>query len=84
VTTLATFPQAPGARPQAGEETVANLVRVTVDRDSVHFHLNGERVAALGKAGLETDGRFGFRIGRDLNLHITNLDLTQRLAPPRR
>jgi hypothetical protein len=27
------------------------------------------------------DGIFGFRVGKDTNLHISNLDLVTRLAP---
>jgi hypothetical protein len=27
------------------------------------------------------EGAFGFRVGREVNLHITTLDITERLAP---
>jgi hypothetical protein len=29
------------------------------------------------------DGRFGFRVGRGVNIHVVRLDFTQQLAPPR-
>jgi hypothetical protein len=51
----------------------------------VRFVVNGERVAAWPRASLAVDGAYGFRIGGGVNLHITNLDVTRRVAPfPRR
>lgn len=64
-----------------------NIVTVRAEPDSVRFLVNGERVTAFARAALDVDGAFGFRIGQGVNLHITNLDLTRRLAPfprPRR
>ncbi len=65
----------------AGNNTVRNVLRVSVERDSVIFEVNGGRIAALPREGLPTDGHFGFRTGADINLHITTLDHTRRLAP---
>jgi hypothetical protein len=61
--------------------TAKNYVTVRAEPDSVRFVVNGERVAAWPRAGIPVDGNFGFRIGRGVNLHITNLDVTRRLAP---
>ena len=47
----------------------------------MRFFVNNTRVGAWPRAALRVDGAFGFRIGQGANLHITNLDLTQRLAP---
>jgi hypothetical protein len=58
-----------------------NVLRVTVDRDSLLFEVNATRVAALPGNDLKMDGYFGFRTGPNLNLHITTLDHTRRLAP---
>jgi len=67
--------------------TAKNYVTVRAEPDSVRFVVNGERVAAFDRAVLEVDGAIGFRIGKGVNLHITNLDVTRRMAPfpaPRR
>jgi hypothetical protein len=65
----------------AGEETARNVLKVSVGRDSVTFEVNASRVASLARESLPTDGQFGFRTGSDLNLHVTTLDFTTRLAP---
>lgn len=58
-----------------------NKVAVRAEPDSVRFVVNGKAVQAWSRRELAADGRYGFRIGEGANLHITNLDLTQRLAP---
>ena len=35
----------------------------------------------LPRSELNLDGQFGFRVGKDLNLHASRLDVTHRLAP---
>ena len=67
-------------RPQAGEEAMGNLFRVDVRRDSVHVFANGTQLYAVPRTGLVTDGAFGFRIGREVNVHASSLDHTRRLA----
>lgn len=64
-----------------GDGTVLNQMRVLVQGDSVVFSANGQRVVALARGDLTLDGVFGFRVGRDVNLHVSNLDLVTRLAP---
>ncbi len=64
-----------------GNGTVSNLMRVSAEPDSVRFSINGERVATLPRGELPLDGHFGFRTGADINLHVTTLDHTRRLAP---
>ena len=61
--------------------TAKNYVTVRAEPDSVRFVVNGERVAAFDRAAFAVDGSIGFRIGKGVNLHITNLDVTRRLAP---
>ena len=41
-------------------------------------------VAEVPRDGGRFDGIVGLRVGESLNLHVTNLDLTHRLALPRR
>lgn len=58
-----------------------NTVAVHAEPDSLRFVVNGSVVQSWSRGDLVVDGQFGFRIGARANLHITNLDLTQRLAP---
>ena len=66
-----------------GEAVIANRIRVTVSPDSVIMYVNLKRVTALPRAGIRTDGMFGLRIGRGINMHVTNLDHIIHLAPIR-
>lgn len=70
-------------KPQAGSDVVGNVMRVSVERDSVRVDVNGTQVLAVPRGALRTDGRFGFRVGEGLNLHASSLDVTRRLAAPR-
>jgi len=66
-----------------GDEAQLNILRVSVEPDSIRFEANGTRITALARGSLAVDGVFGLRVGADVNLHISNLDHTVRLAPPR-
>jgi hypothetical protein len=57
------------------------VIRVDVDPANITMTVNGAKVLAVPRAGVETDGRFGFRVGKDVNLHISTLNVTRRLAP---
>jgi hypothetical protein len=76
--------KAESVKPRPVGDAVTNVVQVRAEADSTVFVVNGTRVAAFGRGDLEVNGPFGFRVGPGVNLHITNLDLTRRLAPPRR
>lgn len=65
---------------RGGEQGGANVIRVVAD-STVVFQVNDSTIATLPRDRVPVDGRFGFRIGRDLNLHVTSLDLTRRFAP---
>lgn len=65
------------------DEPVKNVLRVAVERTTVVFSVNGAEVARVPRDSVATDGLFGFRMGRGVNLHVTTLDHTRRLAPPR-
>lgn len=73
-----------GVKPRPADATVTNVVQVHAEADSIRFVVNGERVATFGRGELDVNGIFGFRVGRRVNLHVTNLDVTRRLAPARR
>jgi len=68
-------------KPKVRGGTAKNIVSVRAEPDSVRFFVNGERLGAWPRADLPVDGAFGFRIGKGVNLHVTNLDATRRLAP---
>jgi hypothetical protein len=81
--TLRAWTQHPGVKPHpGGNETVVNVLRVVLDT-AVAFSVNDSLVATASRGAVPTDGIVGFRIGRALNMHITTLDLTHRLAPAR-
>lgn len=73
-------------KPHPGTEgTALNILTVRVDPDSLRIDGNGSRVAAIARGDLVLDGTFGIRVGAGINLHVTNYDVTRRLAPaPRR
>jgi hypothetical protein len=66
---------------KAGDEPVKNILKVDVDATNVTLWVNAAKVAAVPRADVRTDGRVGFRIGKDMNLHITTLNVTRKLAP---
>ena len=73
--------------PHAGCSSTAdvkNVLRVEAEASVVTFLVNGQKVADVPRDGGRFDGIVGLRIGENLNLHVTNLDLTHRLALPRR
>ena len=63
------------------KDTAKNVIRVDVDPVNVTMTVNGAKVLTMPRASLETDGRIGFRVGKDVNLHISTLNVTRRLAP---
>lgn len=68
-------------KPNAGDQIVENHLRVHVGADSLQIFVNESSVLAVPRGSLHTDGHFGFRVGRALNLHVTTLDFTRHLAP---
>jgi hypothetical protein len=64
-----------------GGDTVKNVIRVDVDHVDVTMSVNGSKVLSLPRKDLATDGRIGFRVGKDINLHIATLNVTRKLAP---
>jgi hypothetical protein len=83
VTTLHPWTKADAVAPGKSDGDVKNVLRVEAEAASVTFLVNGQKVAEVPRDG-RFDGVVGLRVGEDLNLHVTNLDLTHRLALPRR
>jgi hypothetical protein len=67
--------------PSGQSEPIRNVLRVVAEPDSVRFLANGKEVARLARSSLALDGIFGLRVGGGLNVHVSNLDITRRLAP---
>lgn len=63
------------------EEPVLNALSLAVGPDSIVASVNGQRVGAVSAATLDLQGTFGFRVGPDVNLHASKLDIRQHLAP---
>jgi hypothetical protein len=64
-----------------GGEPVKNVLRVDVTASAVAMSVNGVQVGTVPRQDVAVDGRFGFRVGKDMNLHISTLNVTRRLAP---
>jgi hypothetical protein len=73
---------APTFVPPTATEPGKNILRIVVEADSVRMTLNGTSVGTFAPVG-GVDGTFGFRVGTGTNLHVSRLDLTKPLAPPR-
>jgi hypothetical protein len=57
--------------------TAKNSLSVPAKADSVHFLVNGQRVGAWARAGMQADGIVGFRVNHGLNLHFSKLDVSR-------
>lgn len=66
-----------------GGAPVGNALRIEAEAAAVSFLVNGDLVAEIARDAAPLDGVVGLRIGPDLNLHVSSLDLTHRLALPR-
>ena len=84
VTLLHPWTKAPAVLPGTPGGDVRNVLRVEAEAAAVTFLVNGQKVAEVPRDGNRFDGIVGLRVGENLNLHVTNLDLTYRLALPRR
>jgi hypothetical protein len=62
-------------------DPVKNVLKVDVDPMNATLWVNATKVLTVPRGDIRADGRVGFRIGKDLNLHITTLNVTRKLAP---
>jgi len=69
--------------PNPGKEAVKNILRVEAGPTDIIFSANGKEVARIARTGanVNLEGYLGFRIGKDINLHASRLDVTHKLAP---
>ena len=66
---------------KGGKDAVKNSLRVDVDATVISVSVNGAKIASVPRQDLKTDGRIGFRVGGDMNLHIATMNVTRKLAP---
>jgi hypothetical protein len=72
---------ASGVVPQKGPDPVKNVFKVEVGTTELTFSANGTVVTKVPRASVGVDGAFGLRAGKGINLHVSRLDLTHKLAP---
>lgn len=82
-TVLVPWTTNPAIKPHPGEGVITNRLRVNASTDSLRVFVNDSSVARIPLGDAATDGHFGFRVGRRVNLHITILDHIRHLAPAR-
>jgi hypothetical protein len=83
-TALSAWGKSSAVLPGKADGDAKNVLRIEGEAAVVTFVVNGVKVAEVPREGSRFDGVVGLRVGADLNLHVTNLDLTHRLALPRR
>jgi hypothetical protein len=84
VRTLSPWQPHPSIVKQVGEsETAKNSLSVDVEPANVTFHVNGDSLTTLVNDGLLVDGTVGFRVDRDVNVHVTDLTIERRFGPRR-
>lgn len=84
VDAVAEWRQHAAVRPTVESGTVRNVLAVEVGAAEAVLHVNGEPVLSVPRDAAEVEGAIGFHLGADVNVHIATLDVTERLAPPRR
>ena len=62
-------------------DNVKNVLRVDVDAVNATLWVNGEKIVSVPRAGIAGEGKIGFRVGKDMNLHISSFNVTRKLAP---
>jgi hypothetical protein len=67
--------------PSKGPDPVKNILRVEATAGEVIFSVNGTVVTKQPRGSVVVDGPFGLRIGKGVNVHVSRLDVTHRLAP---
>lgn len=81
IVAVATWMTNSGILPPSGPDAVKNVLKVEVGPAEVVFSANGTTISTLPRARLSTDGQFGLRIGKGVNVHVSRFDVTHRLAP---
>ena len=64
-----------------GGDTAKNILKVDVGPAEVVFSANDKEIARVPRADVAADGALGLRVGKSVNLHVSTLDVTYKLAP---
>jgi len=76
--TVQPWTTSPAVRAYADREqevSVRNVLTVECGEKRVRFLVNGERVAAVSRGEIPTDGVVGLRVGHHVNVHVTRLEV---------
>ncbi|MEZ5291984.1 MAG: hypothetical protein R2745_12935 [Vicinamibacterales bacterium] len=80
---LVDWTAASGALAGKPDTSVRNLLRLEVEAGVTRLLVNGTAAAEVRRPADEFRGIVGLRVGGDLDVHVSSLDLTLRLAQPR-
>ncbi len=72
------------AAPGGSNPLMRSLLRLRVTKNALSFAVNGVEIATLPRGNLTASGRVGLRLGHDLNVRVSSLNLTYQLRPPGR
>lgn len=67
--------------PGKADGTARNVLRLEVSETASRFLVNGEPAAEVALGSDALTGAVGLRVGPEIDLHVSSLDLTHRLAP---
>lgn len=59
------------------DATVTNVLSIEAGGETVSFLVNGTEVASLPRSEVAADGIVGLRVNHAVNIHVSNLDITQ-------
>ncbi len=61
-----------------GSENAKNVLAVECGPRTVDFYVNGEKVASVPRADVDTNGIVGLRVNHSLNLHVSELKVEKK------
>jgi hypothetical protein len=60
-------------------QTAKNVLAMEIGTETVVFHVNGQEVASVATEDLPVEGKVGLRVNHSVNIHVTTLDVIQRV-----
>ena len=68
---------------EGSDGTAKNALAIEVESAQLTFYVNGDSLTTLPNDGMSVEGTVGFRIDRDVNVHVTDLMIERRFGPRR-
>jgi hypothetical protein len=68
--TVTSWTENPAVKKADASGKMTNVLAVNVDKDKVHFLVNGAEVSALPTSDIDTNGIVGLRVNHNLNVHV--------------